>query len=162
MQETNPTGHLSDAEREASGFSTSRARMLVTLLGSEFTKSVQHPFFRRIAQRASDSAVGRKDEVANHSDNLTDALQSLVQKLESSERTTGSHSRRSDPSRVAQDASSDSTAIVLGCDGGSETTNQHPLLICEALQELPPEDVTELVSQLPAKTALQVLKLMSA
>ncbi len=138
------------------GFATSRAQMLVTLLGPDFTKSAKHPFFRRLAEQASSCpSAGSTRDISANSGQLSETLRSLIAHLEKTDskaiKAADTHDQSKEALKVGQPT--DEQRHEIEC--------QHPVLISQSLTALSSVERTTLIRKLPASTARQVLALMS-
>lgn len=143
--------------------SSQRARMLVTLLGPEFAKQADHPFFERLVDLAATDQPADKPSTKDQS--LSKSLKILVDRLErSSDQKPQSELPTPVPSDApAQDAqapqkAADPKALEMAM---SSLSDQHPAVIAATAKSLGSKDRARLLRSLPGATARQVLALLN-
>ena len=146
-----------------------KARMLVSLLGADFAKKSDHPFFRRLAETAAGETDGQGD---SKGPDMSAALNGLLNALEA----VGPKAAKSDPKGAAQAAPKSALTAKKPAAmpaspppakaqkpvtpdtqaEGDDLASQHPALIAKRLSGRGVQETSQILKTLPGPKARQV------
>lgn len=136
---------------------TKKARMLISLLGADFARSSNHPFFKRLSQTAIGTTTGVGEPNADMSGALADLLDALgktearpkpQKRPAAPQATPRPKARREAPARAA--------AVARTPEPEDPIHNQHPAIIASKLQTMPQAEKTKILRALSGRVARQV------
>lgn len=145
-------------------FSSRRAKMLITMLGADFTKTARHPFFDRLIDLAT-SDTNREHDPKLNDQGLSTALQALIARLEAAEDPLTTPSNRRDI-RVGEtaDQSAEHEATNKAKDSAQTTIDalrdQHPVVIANTAKNLTSKQKAVLLRALPGNLARHVFSIL--
>jgi hypothetical protein len=119
-----------------------KARMLITILGNDFTRKSQHPFFRSLTEAAAEPAVPRTDQP-----DISRALKNLMSHLSSQDAGGG------------LTAEAPSKATIFSPEN-YVSAGQHPALIASTLSKLDGTKRRAVLRKLSGPLACRVLVYM--
>lgn len=134
---------------------TQKARMLISLLGADFTRSATHPFFRRLSQ----TAIGKATETQNaEPTDVSGALADLLTALKSTDNTQSKRPAQRAPTQTVAikkpperpKIPQKPTALREPLEG------QHPAIIARELQSMQQAQKTAFIKGLSGRLARQV------
>lgn len=147
-------------------FATQRARMLVTLLGPEFAKNSDHPFFTRLIDlaAASDSSHGAPVDPSR----LSASLSALVARLDTTSSvdqesaSTDHHNEQTETPAldVTQKSEPERQHSVPETELPQDLVFQHPAVIAVTAKNIGAEQRKKLLDDLPPLVANQVTTLV--
>lgn len=126
-----------------------KARMLVSMLGADFAKTSEHPFFQDLARTAV-RPVEKKDPPPD----MSKALANLVRKL--AEPKIASEKSKNLPTRGGVEPEREVTKRGEEQPKAANILTQHPALIAKHLLELSKAERLSELRKLQGKTARQV------
>lgn len=147
MKSSNPPNREKQKELETA----KKARMLITILGPDFTRKSSHPFFRNLSETASKPIL-----TDDASTDISGALQNLMTRLSRHQSKTAqsqehletkTHNRKEIELSVAR----------LRTEGFVIENNQHPAMLAKELLSKPSTERTRIIKTLSRPVARRVV-----
>lgn len=149
QSEPKPIGQLPSDDPEPTSSQVKRARMLVSLLGADFAKTSEHPFFKELAH----TAVVPLPKKAEPPD-MSKALSNLVRRLAEAKKAKEAATPK--PEVIAEEPE-----IAAEAEETPEILTEHPALIAKHLVQLSSDHQLTALRKLRGPTARQVAAYLS-
>ncbi len=135
---------------------TQKARMLISLLGADFTRSATHPFFRRLSQ----TAIGKSTDLDSGSQtDVSGALSELLRALNETEPKTPQKpvaAPAAPKSQIVTKHPARPSPVPVDEVTPDPLHNQHPAIIARELKSMPQHEKTKFIKTLSGRLARQV------
>ena len=128
-----------------------KSRMLVALLGADFTKQTDHPFFRHLSETAT-----KESETAAAPSEISQSLRKLLAALESTSPPNSSQRQVETSAPNPIDAPKPHQPKPTLRDRILPSSDEHPAVIAKELREFPRREQSAMIRNLPGPVARQV------